>query len=233
MVHIRRGAAVGLATLAAVTTAGLAAAAPASAATTTIRKGSATADPYSGNVQAALVGTATVSTSLGSGTCNQSVLTGSVQSDGSALSIGTAAFTNNPGPDCPSDNGTASQVTAQNLPWSGGNATFAPVDGGRDGTVTIANFKVKTVLKNLPIIGSVTCFYGGSITIDAFNPDNANRPDTSVNAAQVKATNLTINRVSGGSIYCPATAQATATYQLHGESTAGSGVFDQDLAITG
>lgn len=230
MVYTRRGATLGLATLAAITTLATTAA-PASAATTTIRKGTATAAPYSGKVQVSLIGTASVSTSYGSGTCNQSELSGSIASDGTGLSIGAATFTNNPGPDCPSSNNTASAVTAENLPWSGGNAAFAPVAGGRDGTVTVANFRAKTVLKNVPVLGSITCFYGGSITIDAFNPDNPNRPDTSLNVAQVKATNLTLNRASGGNAFCPTTATATATYALHGESA--PGVFDQDLYMTG
>src|SRR5690606_1689657 len=125
---------------------------PASAATTTIRAGSATADPYSGNVQASLLGEATVSTSIGSGSCTESAMTGSVQSDGTGLTIDGADFS-----EC---SGTAdATITALELPWTGGSVEFDPAHtGGRDATVTIANFRVRA---DVDLLGGISCTFGG------------------------------------------------------------------------
>jgi len=215
---------------AAVVAAAALAAPPASAATTTIRKGSATADPYSGNVQASLLGTAEVSTSLGGGSCNQSTMTGTAGSDGTNLNISAATFANDPGPGCPGGGGTVT-VTTENLPWSGGSAVFdGSHAGGRDAVITIAGFRVKAVAS---ILGGITCYYGGSLTADGFNPDNPGRTDTSVAEAQVSVKNATVQKQDGGNFLCPATATVTANYKLLGETTAGSGTFDQTLYITG
>ncbi|GLW62854.1 hypothetical protein Arub01_10980 [Actinomadura rubrobrunea] len=224
MVHLRRTAVLGVATLAA-----LALAVPsASAQTTTVRKGSATADPYSGRVQASLLGVATVSTSLGTGSCNESTMTGSIQSDGSGLTIDSASFSNNGGP-C--SGSTSATITPENFPWSGGSATYDSAHtGGRDAAVTIANFRVRAVVN---ILGGITCIYGGNLTANGFNPDNPNRGDTSVAEAQVGVRNATVNKISNGSSFlCPSTATVSANYKLLGESSPGSGVYDQTLYVT-
>ncbi|WP_067817135.1 hypothetical protein [Actinomadura kijaniata] len=201
---------------------------PASAATTTIRKGSATAAPYAGNVRASLLGNATVSTSLGGGSCNRSTMTGSVNSDGTGMTITQAAFTNDPGPACPGDTGSVT-VTTQNLPWSGGSVVYdAAHTGGRDAVVTIANFRVRAVAS---ILGGITCYYGGNLVANGYNPDNPNRPVTSVAQAQVGVNNATVARQSGGSFLCPSTATVTATYTLQGETAPGT--FNQTLYVTG
>ncbi|MBW8483508.1 hypothetical protein [Actinomadura parmotrematis] len=225
MAHIRQSIAVGTALLAP-----LAVLAPAAdAATTTIRRGTATAAAYSGSVRASLLGTASVSTSIGTGSCNQSTLTGSIQSNGTALSITAASITNNPGPACPGTGGTIA-VTTQNLPWTGGSVVYDSAHtGGRDAAVTIAGFKVKAVAS---ILGGITCYYGGSLTANGYNPDNAARPNTSVAQAEVGVNGATVSKQSGSSFLCPSTATVTATYQLQGETTAGSGVFDQKLYVT-
>jgi hypothetical protein len=202
---------------------------PASAATTTIRRDSATGAAYSGNVRASLLGTATVSTSIGSGSCNESTMNGSIASDGTGLSVSSATFSSNGGGAC---TGTSTAtITAQNLPWSGGNVTYdAAHTGNRDAAVTIANFRVKAVVN---IFGGITCIYGGSLTANGFNRDNPNRPVTSNDQAQVGITNATVNKVSSGSNFlCPGTASVTANYQLLGETTAGSGNFTQALYVT-
>ncbi|WP_285493018.1 hypothetical protein [Actinomadura sp. NBRC 104425] len=222
--HFRRTAVIGVASLAA-----LALAAPAaSAATTTVRAGSATAPAYSGRVQASLLGTATVSTSIGSGSCNESTLTGSIQSDGTGLTIDSATFATNGGP-C---SGTVSStITPENFPWTGGTVVYDTAHtGGRDAAVTIANFRVRAVVN---IFGGITCIYGGNLTANGYNPDNPNRGDTSVAEAQVGVSNATVSKISSGSSFlCPSTATVSANYKLLGESTPGSGTYDQSLYVT-
>ncbi|MFI6516391.1 hypothetical protein ACIBF1_12600 [Spirillospora sp. NPDC050679] len=202
---------------------------PASAATTTVRKGTATAAPYSGNVRATLLGTATVSTSLGGGSCNRATLNGAIQSNGTGLNVSAASIYNDPGPACPGGGGTVT-VTTQGLPWTGGSVVYdAAHTGGRDAAVTIAGFKVKAVAS---ILGGITCYYGGNLTANGYNPDNPSRPDPSVAQAQVGVSNAVVNRQSGGSFLCPSTASVTVAYALQGETTAGSGTFDQKLYVT-
>jgi hypothetical protein len=204
----------------------------AAAATTTIRRGTATGTAYTGNVGLTLLGTASVTTSAGGGTCNQSVLTGSVNSNGSALKINTATFTNSPGPACPGGGSVTVTVTAQGLPWSGGNVTF---DSGhtnfRDATATIVGFKVKAVLHNVPLFGTVTCVYGGNVTADAFNKDNTHRPDPTAEL-QAKLNAVSIAKQTGSDGVCPSTATVTADYKVLGETVAGSGTYNQTLYVT-
>jgi hypothetical protein len=226
MAQIRRLAVVGVSSLAALTMV----ASTASAATTTIRRGTAAAAAYSGNIQASLLGNATVSSSIGSGSCSQSTMLGSVQSNGTSLSISSATFTGAGGGSC--SGSVSSTITAQNLPWSGGNVTFtsAATSGGPNGTVTISNFRVKAVVN---IFGGITCIFGGNLTANAYNPDNTSRPDTSVSEAQAYVNGATVTKVSSGSSFlCPSTATVTANYKLQGETTAGSGVYNQTLYIT-
>ncbi|MQY02706.1 hypothetical protein [Actinomadura macrotermitis] len=223
MAHFRQAVVLGAAALTALAVA----APPASAATTTIRKGSAAAAPYSGNVRASLLGTASVTTSLGSGTCNSSTMSGSIQSNGSALNITAASFTNVPGPACPGGGGTVT-VTTLNLPWTGGSVVYDSAHtANRDAAVTIAGFKVKAVAS---ILGGITCYFGGNLTANGYNPDNPNRPNTSVAAAEVGVNGATVSKQSGSNFLCPATATVTATYQLQGETTAGN--YNQQLYVT-
>ncbi|WP_147341459.1 hypothetical protein [Actinomadura logoneensis] len=198
----------------------------ATAAGTAIHSGSATGPLFSGNVKASLLGTASVTTSLGGGSCNQSTMTGSVNSAGSG-SISAASFTNNPGPACPGGGGTVA-VTALNLPWGATVAYDPNHTGGRDGTLTMTNFKVKAVAS---ILGGITCYYGGTAVANGYNPNNASRPDTTVNQAQIKLNNVSIPVQSGGSFLCPSTATVTAAYQLLGESSPGSGSYTTQLWV--
>ncbi|MFG2086763.1 MULTISPECIES: hypothetical protein [unclassified Spirillospora] len=220
MARIRQVVVLGTAALTALTVT----AAPASAATTTIRAGSATASPYSGNVQASLLGEASVSASIGSGSCSESTMTGSINSDGTGLAIDSAGFS-----ECTGTAGVS--ITAMQLPWTGGNVTYdASHTNGRDATITIANFSVRAVVD---LFGGITCNFGGNLTADAFNGDNASRPVTDNGEAQVGVENATVNKQSGSNWLCPSTAQITATYALQGETSAGSGTFDQSLYVTG
>ena len=223
MARIRQTAIIGTAALAALAMG----VAPAYAAGTTVRAGSATAGAYSGNVEASLLGTATVSTSIGSGSCSESTMTGSINSDGTGLAISGASFSGAGGGPCA---GTVSAtIETQNLPWTGGNVTYdAGHTGGRDATVTINNFSVKATVN---IFGGITCEFGGTLTANGFNGDNAARPDTSSSDAQVGVQNAKVGK-TGGSFFCPGTATVSANYALRGETTAGSGTFDQALYVT-
>ncbi|MEO5877560.1 MAG: hypothetical protein ABIS86_19850 [Streptosporangiaceae bacterium] len=208
-------------------TAALVAVPSASAATTTIRRGTTTGAAYSGKVQGSLLGTATVSTTLGSGTCTSSTLLGSIASNGTGLNITAASFSSPPSTGC---SGALSSTITSVVPWNGGNVTYAPVAGGRDATLTLANFKVKAVVN---IFGGITCYYGGSITANAWNGTNANRPVTTSPEAQAGLKNATVNKISSGSNFlCPGTATVTGTYALKGEVTAGSGTYNQTLVVT-
>ncbi|MCW2914450.1 MAG: hypothetical protein JWN52_2518 [Actinomycetia bacterium] len=222
LASIRRSAVLGTAVMVVMATGAV----PASAATTTIRTGSVTADPYSGNVQASLLDTATITTSIGSGTCNQSTMTGSIDSDGTGFDVIGAGF-NRDGGDCTGF--TSTTVTAQGLPWNGGSVAFdSGHTGNRDATVTIAQFNIKSVAN---LFGGITCVFGGSITANGYNPDNPSRPDTANDQAQIDVNGAPLNRQPGSNVLCPATATITANYQLLGETTAGSGTFDQPLYI--
>lgn len=181
---------------------------------------------YSGPVQAQLLGTATVSTSLGNGTCSQSTMTGSINSDGTGLAVTSATFGGPNGTGCSGD--VSATITAQNLPWTGGSVVYAP-SGTRDGTVTIANFRVRAVVQ---IFGGITCTYGGNLTANGYNPDNPNRPFPAVAHAQAGVNGAVVNKVSPSGLLCPGTATVTATYALVGQG--GTGAFDQALkAVAG
>ncbi len=82
------------------------------------------------------------------------------------------------------------------------------------------------------LFGGITCEFGGNLTANGYNGDNASRPDTSSSDAQVGVQNAQVSK-TGGSFLCPGTATVSATYALRGETTAGSGTYDQALYITG
>ncbi|GAA3441176.1 hypothetical protein [Planomonospora venezuelensis] len=210
------------------------AAAPAWAATTTIHRDNAAGAAYAGKVRATLIAPVSVSTSLGTATCNTGNIDAAIQSDGTALNVSGFSFSNSPGPACPNSAGGQSTVSAVGLPWNGGNVTYGAVSGGRDATLTLTNVRVSSVTTGW--FGTITCVYRGSgasdsIVLDGFNADNAARPDPSVDQAQARAVNSGLSKVSG-SFLCPGTARYSATFQLLGETVAGSGVYDQKLHIT-
>jgi hypothetical protein len=157
-------------------TAAFALTAASTASATTIRSGSATGPAYSGSVSANLASaTIKFTSTLSNVTCNQSTLGGSIASNGTALDISSANWKYNNGACQDSAVGTTT-VSAQALPWAGGNVTYAPTAGGKDGTMKIANMSAKAVRSD-----GVTCWFKGggtnnSVTMDVFNPDNANKP---------------------------------------------------------
>ncbi|GAA2129716.1 hypothetical protein [Actinomadura napierensis] len=177
--------------------------APASAAGTTIHSGSSTGPAYSGGVVATNLGNVSVVTSLSNATCTSAIQNGTINSDGTALNVTSASFSG-----CTSSLGSVT-VTAQSLPWTGGSVVYAPVAGGKDGTITVANYTVGATVFGL------SCVYSGTLTGNGYNPDNPTRPDTSVAQAQAQITNGTVTKKSG-SFLCPGTATVTAAFQLVG-----------------
>ncbi|WP_433463588.1 hypothetical protein [Spirillospora sp. CA-128828] len=175
---------------------------PASAAGTSIHSGSISGPLYSGGVTATNLGNVTVTTSLSNATCTSAVQSGTVNSDGTNLNVTSASFSG-----CTSSLGSVT-VTAQSLPWTGGSVVYAPVSGGRDGTITVGNFTVGAT------VFGISCVYSGTLTGNGYNPDNPNRPNT-VAQAQAQISNGTVNKKSGSGL-CPATATVNATYQLVG-----------------
>ncbi|MDP9870247.1 MULTISPECIES: hypothetical protein [Streptosporangium] len=203
------------------------------AATTKIHRNDQFGALYSGKVRATLIGNVSISTSLATATCNVGVIDGTVQSDGTMLNVLAYNFSNSPGPQCPNSAGGQSTVTAVGLPWNNGNVTYAPVPNGRDGTIALNSVKVTSTSTGW--FGTINCTYrgsgaGNSIVLDAFNPTNTNRPQPVVQA-QARAVNYSLNKDSG-SFLCPGTATFSATFQLLGETTANSGVYDQKLHLT-
>jgi hypothetical protein len=178
-------------------------ASPASAATTGIHSGSIDGPAFSGGVTATNLGDVSVVTSLSDATCTSAVQNGTIESDGTDLNVTSATFSG-----CTSSLGSVT-VTAQNLPWTGGSVVYDPVEGGADGTLTVANYTVGAT------VFGISCVYSGTLTGTGYNPDNPNRPDTSVAQAQAKITNGVVSK-AGGSFLCPATATVNAAYQLVG-----------------
>jgi len=178
-------------------------ASPAAAATTSIHQDSITGPLFSGNVVASNLGNISVTTSLSNATCTSAVQNGSVNSDGTNLTVTSASFSG-----CTSSLGAVT-VNASSLPWSGGAVVYDPVAGGRDGTLTLSNFTVGAT------VFGISCTYRGTLVGNGFNPDNPNRPDTSNAQSQAQIVNGVVNKLSG-SFLCPGTATVNALYQLIG-----------------
>lgn len=210
----------------------------ASAATTTIREETATGAPYSGNWQVSTVGTLDFSVDfLGSkvtGSCDSATLQGTVVSTGAgeltAASVGA----------CRTSNGLSSPPTdldLGDLPDNSGQVAYDPVEGGRDGVLTInGDLRFKMEGKILGI--TITCYYGfrtgdtDGLVFDVYNRDNPNRPLPDQDDAQGRSDNITLVRESGSSGLCPANGTGSGAAIARGESTPGSGVFDRKLYLT-
>lgn len=208
------------------------------AGSTTIHRDSATGDPYSGTVQGSLISSVVqFESSAGNATCDQSSLSGSINSDGTSADIADATYSDSSASDgsCPNDQGGRTTMTATNLPWSGGNVTYAPQTGGQDGTITINNVSAR--VDSYDSLGiHITCYFVGSGTNDSvtgsvYNPDNPNRPFGSVAESQAQLSQVEMTLTSGD-FGCPSTAMLTATYEILGETVAGSGTFDETLYLT-
>ncbi|OLT30055.1 hypothetical protein BJF79_39735 [Actinomadura sp. CNU-125] len=208
----------------------------ASAATTTIREDTAAGAPYSGAWQVSTVGPLEFSVVfLGvtvTGTCDGAELRGTVQSTGAgaltSASIGA----------CETSNGLSSPATdLGELPANTGEVAYDPVAGGRDGTLSINGDLVFSLEGEF--LGRVrTCNYGfqtggeDGLSFDVYNRDNPNRPLPDVDDAQGAATDITLVKKPGSDFFCPSDGTGSGTAVARGESTPGSGVFDQKLYLT-
>lgn len=199
MSHIRKLAVLGAASVAALALT----MSPASAATTTIHSGSATGPAFSGAVVATNLGNVSVTTSLSNATCTSAIQDGTVNSNGTNLTVTAATFSG-----CTSSLGSVT-VTASNLPWTGGSVVYNPVSGGLDGTMSVANYTVGAT------VFGISCVYSGTLTGSAYNPNNPNRPDTTVAQSEAKISNGTVS-LKSGSFLCPSTATVNAAYKLVG-----------------
>ncbi|TDC48277.1 hypothetical protein E1281_25035 [Actinomadura sp. KC345] len=210
----------------------------ASAATTTIREETATGAPYSGNWQVATVGTLDFSVDfLGSevtGSCESATLQGTVASTGpgelTAASIGA----------CETSNGLSSPPTdldLGDLPDKSGAVAYDPVEGGRDGTLSI-NGDLEFMIEGQILGFTVRCYYGfrsgdtPGLVFDVYNRDNPNRPLPDHDDAQGASDDITLVRQPGSSGLCPENGTGSGSAIARGESTPGSGVFDRKLYLT-
>lgn len=212
------------------------AAGPAAAATTTVRADTATGAPYSGNWQVSTVGPLEFSVVfLGvtvTGTCDGAELVGTVESAGAgaltSASIGA----------CETSNGLSSPPTdLGELPANTGQVAYDPVPGGRDGTLAI-NGDLTFSLEG-EFLGRVrTCNYGfqtdgrDGLSFDVYNRDNPNRPLPDVDDAQGEASEITLVKKPGSDFFCPSNGTGSGTALARGETTPGSGAFDQKLYLT-
>jgi hypothetical protein len=194
-------------------------------ASTTITSGGL---PYSGAIVASNIGgnvTLSGSSPLGlvTSTCTNAQLNATVLSNGTGGQLTGVTLNNGAGP-CTNNRGGTTTVTTQNLPYSGGTVTYAPVAGGRDGTLVIASpnaaVSVKAVL-TLPTLGvpTQTCYYGlktttPAITIDLWNGTNANRPVTTNSHSQGRLTGQRLDLLTGSTSNCPTSASANGKFQI-------------------
>lgn len=208
----------------------------ASAADVTIRRDGPTGAPYSGNFRfdnlAPLSLKATILGISVTAQCDTVTLQGTLVSDGTSVGLNSATVD-----DCSSSIGGTAKVTFENLPYTQATVQYAPVSGGRDGTLafTDSNLRIRADISVLGI--SATCYYGlgpstPSLTFDLYNPDNADRPAPATAEAQGAISDASLSRLSGSSGICPTTGTASVHGAIKGETTADSGVFDQTLYAT-
>ncbi|MBW8487690.1 hypothetical protein [Actinomadura parmotrematis] len=188
---------------------------------------------YSGAVRANNIGNITLSGtgSLGlvTNTCTGSQLDATVNSNGTGGSLTGVSITG-----CTNNRGGTTTVTALGLPYSGATVAYAPVAGGRDGTLTInapnTAVNIQAVM-TLPAwgISSLTCNYSLTsstpLTINLYNYNNANKPVPSNTHAQGTLTGQSLQRTSTD-VRCPSSAAATGKFQLLAQPSG------HDLAVT-
>ncbi|GAA2163108.1 hypothetical protein [Actinomadura napierensis] len=177
--------------------------------------------PYTGDVLATNLGNVTLSglSSLGPlvNTCTSASLGAYTQSDGTGGKLNSVSLTG-----CTNNQGGTTTITALNAPYSGGHVDYAPVSGGRDGRIVIdapnPSVDIKAVL-TLPNWGipSMECHYGlttsTALSIDVYNPANANKPVPSNSHGQGKLAGQSLQFLSGDS-KCPPSASANGNFQI-------------------
>ncbi|MFI6496208.1 hypothetical protein [Nonomuraea typhae] len=216
----------------------------------TIRKGTATAAPYSGRIQALSFGEVYFSGNapfigLVDTTCQYAQLRGGVNSDGTGGYVNFVQIDNNgSGAACPNNQGGTTTITAIDTNGTGviryddshvnSRDTFLRLPGNQPGV------KIKAVIE-MPAVTTEpqTCYYGltadtPDMEIDLFNPDNPSRPDPLLPQAQGSAQGqqFYLMTTETNDVYCPEAAAAFANVVVKGETVADSGTYDQKLYAT-
>ncbi|WP_067480196.1 hypothetical protein [Actinomadura hibisca] len=219
MQHPRKVAAVLAASAAAVAVA----ASPAAAAPpTVIHVNNAAGAAYSGNIRLVLTSPVSVTTSLGTASCNRGNIDASVASSGANLTVSAYNFYNSPGPACTNSAGGSSTTTPVGLPWAGGDLNWT----GSSGTLRINNMQVTSTSST--IFGNIVCNYrgsgaGNSITMSVTN-------STATIQLKATATNISLTKVSAGSSpLCPSSATYSAGFDVFGQS---GGSYTTKLFLT-
>jgi hypothetical protein len=187
----------------------------AAASATTIRSGSSTGSPYTGSVSGSALGNSLLESGFVDVTCTGSTLSGDITNSNGTGDIDSASWSG-----CTSNLGGTCTVTANNLSWG---VTATKVNGQNwDGTFKASSVSA-TVACSGTSVGSFTCTYrgsgtGDSVTGNLYNPDNANRPN-STSDAQVDFIDEGLTK-TGGSFTCSSTATWTALYKINGASNA-------------
>lgn len=187
----------------------------AAASATTIREGSATGSPYTGSVSGSQLGNSTFESSFVNVTCTGSSLAGDVTDSNGTGDIDSASWSG-----CTTNIGGTCTVTANNLSWP---VKVTKVNGQSWNGTFKASSVSATVACSGTSVGSFTCTYrgsgnGDSVTGDAYNPDNANRPN-STSDAQVNFVDEGLSK-TGGSFACSSSATWTALYKINGAGNA-------------
>ncbi|MBW8481687.1 hypothetical protein [Actinomadura parmotrematis] len=218
MKHPRELAAVMAASAAAVAVA----ASPAAAAPpTVIHVNNAAGAAYSGSVRLTLTSPVSVTTSLGTASCNRGNIDGTTTSSG-ALTVSAYNFYNDPGPACTNSAGGSSTTTPVGLPWTGGDINWT----GSAGTLRINNMQVTSTSST--IFGNIVCNYRGSGTGNSITMAVTN--STASTQLKATATNISLTKVSSGSnILCPSTATYSAGFDVNGLA---SGVYNVKLFLS-
>jgi hypothetical protein len=219
----------------------------ASATTTTIRRDSATGEPYSGSTRASLA-PGTVLAASGTSptgavrvTCDDVTLAGTTSSNGTRASLTGATFADSstPAGTCPNNTGGEVGIDLIGAPYPGGAIVYAPVPGGRDAVSTSPGVRLEADVTDASG-ATKTCYYGGigergRVALDLYNRDNPDRPIPSLDELQAGATAAPLaldpDRTSDPS--CVPIAAVTVAFAIRGQSRDNPGDFDQKLSITG
>ncbi|MFF5264308.1 hypothetical protein ACFY4C_35740 [Actinomadura viridis] len=183
----------------------------------------ANGSPYSGNIRLVLTSPVSVTTSLGTASCNRGNIDASVASNGSNLNVSVYNFYNSPGPACTNSAGGTSTTTPVGLPWNGGDLSYA----SGSGTLRINNVQVTSTSSTF--LGTIVCNYRGtgpsnSITFSVVN---------STGTTQVRATasGASMAKVDAGSnLLCPSSATYSAGFDVFGQTS--TGAYTQKLVLT-
>jgi hypothetical protein len=209
--------------------------ATANAATTSIRRDSATGALYSGKVRSTLLSSNVTFSGTTPGGTNITTTCNFVRIDGTTNSDGTGTITaadvhNNTSTSCPNNLGGTTTITATGLPYTA-NIVYGPVTGGRDARQDVTGVKITA---DVVIFGIHNlCHYAGNETLNVYNKDNPNRPNPAAELQiEAKNTSISLDTSQTNGSNCPPTTITNSVNNLRGEVVANSGTFDQVLYVT-